>query len=176
MKANPHAFLAVTGGLAPALAGASLAAGCSAVAGHAPMPTIAAMVLFALLALLAWTDARTKTVPDGLTFALIATGMIHTGITGAPLLPALLLTGLLTAFALGQDTLRQGRGWFGSGDYLMLAGALAWLGPRTLPDLIMLSAVALGLHAIIARQSQIAVAPSLTLAVAALWFAGDLTP
>ncbi len=132
------------------------------------------IILFGILGALAWTDARTETVPDGLTLGLAATGLVHTALTGGALIPFLVLAGILIALGLIQDRFFDDGGWFGSGDYFLFAGAAAWLGPFLLIDLILLTTVALILHAIIVRRTTLALAPSLAVAIALLWLGGPI--
>ena len=161
-----HAAGLLTVGLGAALAAAL---------GGSAIQTLATAVLLGLLVPLAWSDAISHTVPDGLTLPFIVAGLIYASASGGPILNASILAGALVLVALVQDWLAPDRGWIGSGDYLLLAGATSWLGPRAVPDIIMITAFLLGLYAIVARQKQLAVAPFLSIAVAALWF-GDLTP
>jgi len=160
------AVLTLTVGLGVALA---------VVLGASATQALATMVLLGLLAPLAWSDATSHTVPDGLTLPFIAAGLIYAGAAGGPVLNISIFAGALVLVALVQDRLAPDRGWIGSGDYLLLAGSSAWLGLRALPDIIMITAFLLALCAIVTRQRQLAVAPALSIAVAALWF-GDLTP
>lgn len=155
----------LAGILAPAIAIAVVAA----VLGHPPERVMASFVLVTLLSALALTDATTQTVPDGLSFPLILCGLVYSGAMGQALGLTLVLVGALVATALLMDWIAPDRGWIGSGDYLLLAGALAWLGPRAMPDLIMLGAVLLGLQAVITRARMLAMAPAFAIAITVLW-------
>lgn len=151
--------------LVPAVAGAGVAA----FFGHGSEKVAASFVLFVLLAALAWTDAATQTVPDGLTFPFILAGLLYAAASQPGFVPLVVVAGLLVAVGLAQEWFLQDRGWIGSGDYLLFAGAIAWLGLRAIPDLIILSAILLGLGAIILRRSHLAMAPALSIAIAILW-------
>ncbi|MEL6532264.1 MAG: prepilin peptidase [Pseudomonadota bacterium] len=167
----PRPGLAV---LVPLVSG-TLAAGLALTTGHGAAAALASLTLIALLAGLAWSDALSHTVPDGLSFPLIASGLLATALTGGAVGPVAVLAALLVALALLQDRFWPRRGLIGAGDYLLLAGALTWLGLNALPDLVMLSALFLGLYAICTRRAEVALAPALALATAILWF-GDLHP
>lgn len=161
-------------GAVPILAG--IAAGFATLAtGHPAGSALASGVLIALLTALAWSDALSHTVPDGLSFPLIASGLAATALSGGATGPVSVLAAILVACALLQDRFWPRHGMIGAGDYLLLAGALAWLGLGALPDLIMLSALLLGLYAICSRRAEVALAPALALATAFLWFK-DLHP
>lgn len=131
-------------------------------------------VFFAILTALAWTDAVTETVPDGLTIALVVTGILHASTLGVALLPIagpavlLLLIGVLHGAVTGD------RGWLGSGDYFLLAGAIAWFGPIAIFDVLAITAVGLLAHCVLTRRATIAVAPSLAIACALIWIGGPI--
>lgn len=105
------------------------------------------MVLILGLSGLAVIDAVSRTVPDILTVPLIPLGLLHAQTSGAPglvfALSALAVLGVAVAVHLA---LRRRESWFGAGDTLLLAGAVAWFGPAVLPDLLFLTGLLLTLR------------------------------
>ena len=130
--------------------------------------------LFALLAGLAWTDALTETVPDVLTLGLVASGVAHAAASGADLAPIFAGGGLLLAAGVAQERLTGDRGWIGSGDFFLAAGILAWFGPVATLDVLAVTSAGLVLHALVARRTRTAVAPSLALGAAVIWVGGPI--
>ncbi|MEM9707653.1 MAG: prepilin peptidase [Pseudomonadota bacterium] len=126
--------------------------------------------LASLLGTLAWTDWRTKTVPDGLTLSLVATGLANSWIAGETFGATATLSLGLISLGLFQERVFAERGWFGSGDYFLFAGAIAWTGLLAIADLLLLTSIFLGAHAIFARSTTIAMAPSLAAATLILFF------
>ncbi len=127
-----------------------------------------------LLAMLAWTDLRTETVPDGLTLALVLAGMSYTISVGSPLLGP--VAGIATLLTLGliQDRYSPDKGWFGSGDYFLLSGIIAWLGYSGMLETVLFASFFICLHAILQRRTSIALAPSLSAAALLHWFGGPI--
>ena len=117
-------------------------------------------ILFPLLLLLGLTDAQTYTVPDGLTVPLIALGCLHATLhvpgwmlfLVGPI--ALVTTGMVAAWILPERL----TAWVGGGDVLLLAGALAWLGPASLFELLCLVCLLAPLSAL-ANRPQNAMSP-----------------
>lgn len=132
------------------------------------------MVLFAILASLAWIDATTETVPDVLTLALVVSGVAHASFVGALVLPiagaviALLLSGVLHAKITGD------LGWIGSGDFFLAAGIVAWFGPLQALEVLALTTIGLLFHSLLTRRLSIALAPSLATAAAIIWIGGPI--
>ena len=131
-------------------------------------------VFFAILTALAWTDAVSETVPDGLTIALVISGIFHANAVGASLLPIagpavlLLVIGVIHGHVTGDE------GWLGSGDYFLFAGALAWFGPVAIFDVLAVTAIGLLAHCVLTRRATIAVAPSMAFACALIWIGGPI--
>lgn len=106
---------------------------------------VSAGLLFALIVASAM-DARGGRLPDQITLALIASGLILHALTGGP---DAFLIGLLgaalgfSAFALIATLYRRTRGHdgLGLGDAKLLAAAGAWLGPTYLAPVVFVSAV-----------------------------------
>ena len=132
------------------------------------------ILLFSLLACLAWTDALTETVPDVLTLALVASGLIHAAATGLPYLGYFAASGLLLTIGLLHAHLTGDEGWIGSGDFFLIAGINAWFGPVLVLDILALSSIGLLLHGIIVRRAAIALSPSVACAAAIIWLGGPL--
>lgn len=131
-------------------------------------------VFFALFASLACIDATTETVPDILTIALVASGILHATAVGAAIIPiggsalGVLLLGVLHGRITGD------KGWIGSGDYFLLAGVVAWFGPVVTLDVLAVASVFLLLHGLLARRATVAVAPALFAASAFIWIGGPI--
>lgn len=139
------------------------------------MPFVAwTILLFSLLACLAWTDALTETVPDVMTLALVASGLIHAAATGLPYLGYLAISGLLLAIGLLHSHLTGDEGWIGSGDFFLIAGINAWFGPVLVLDILALGSMGLLLHGLIVRRAAIALSPSVACAAAIIWLGGPL--
>lgn len=85
------------------------------------MTTIAAFVAAGLLLAAAWRDVATRIIPDGISIALAATGLLARGIEGPGALAASVLAALLLFLILLVPAMR---GALGGGD-LKLATALA---------------------------------------------------
>ena len=65
------------------------------------------ILLFVLLASLAWVDATTETVPDVLTLALVICGVVHAASVGLPLVVHRQLEPFTGAARLGPCLARQ---------------------------------------------------------------------
>ncbi len=156
--------------------------------GPASLPQTAwTVVLIAALACLGVIDAQTRTLPDLISVPLIFLGLTHAALQGGLLLT--FAVSAATAIGLGAIAgalLRQRPGWMGSGDVLLIAAALAWVGPALLPDLMLLSAVLLiaqsAARLVLARLKRpytdpdtgLPLAPALGIALAAIWIGGPL--
>lgn len=131
-------------------------------------------VLFALLGGLSAVDWFTRTVPDMLTLALVATGLFHAAVTGSPLLPFATGAGLLLATGLLVGAVADDIGWIGSGDYFLAAGIVAWVGPIVIVDVLLLASAGLLLGCLLARSRSAAFAPPLAVATAFIWTGGTI--
>lgn len=131
-------------------------------------------IFFAILTALAWTDAATETVPDGLTLALVMTGIFHANAVGVALIPIAGPALMLIGVGVLHERITGDTGWLGSGDYFLLAGAIAWFGPVAIFDVLALTAIGLLAHCLVTRRATIAVAPSLALSCALIWIGGPI--
>lgn len=133
--------------------------------------------LTAVLAWIAWIDARQLRIPDGLSLPLIGAGLVV-----AVLLPGRPLIDHLAGAAVGYAVFALIGAWFfrqrgveglGLGDAKLLAAAGAWLGWQALPWVVALGSLgALGFA--LARPSAgrgdpVAFGPWLALAFALVW-------
>lgn len=163
---------------------ALLMAGGLALAFPPPSPgaLVWGMVLVLPLTALAAIDAATRRIPDLLSFLLILTGLGQTVISGGPVPLVALVTALLVLAGLASDWLLPDSA-VGAGDLLLAAAAVAWVGLGPLLELLMIAAVLLWLHfllALLLRAARpapgaaggVAMAPSLAVALAAVWLAG----
>ena len=132
------------------------------------------MIFGGLLALLAWTDLRTETVPDGLTIALVLTGMSYTISVGSPVLGPVAGIAILLTLGLLQERYSPDKGWFGSGDFFLASGILAWLGNSGALETVLFASFFICLHAILQRRTSIALAPSLSAAALLHWLGGPI--
>lgn len=150
------------------------AAGVLVLTDIAALPALWTTLLISLLASLAWIDATTETVPDTLTLALVACGLIHSASMGAPFAVPLVTAALLLGLGILHDYATGDEGWIGSGDFFLTAGIAAWFGPFLLMDVLALTSIFLVLHGIVVRRASIALAPSLALSAAIIWLGGPL--
>jgi prepilin signal peptidase PulO-like enzyme (type II secretory pathway) len=172
-------------------AAAALAGGAVVLLSQGPLPlsfVAWSAILLAGLAALAVTDGATRTVPDALTLPMIALGLLHAAIGPASFAPAGAAVVLVIGGGWLADRLLPGQlsRWAGDGDLLLLAGALAWLGPATLPDLALVTGILLAAQATLARirvarasgardhGRLLPLAPALGTAQAILWFGGPV--
>lgn len=125
-----------------------------------------------LLAGLAWSDLRTQTVPDGLTLALVLSGLAHGLSDGQPMMTPLITAMALIAFGMLKDRISPDSGWFGSGDYFLIAGLITWLGYLGTFETLIFSFFFLCIHAILQRSVHVALAPSLAIASTFHWLGG----
>ncbi len=137
------------------------------------MPSVTwTLLLLLLLWGLAIIDLTTETVPDALTFALVIGGLMHTLVSGWPIMPSLVGSMLLLALGYLHGYATGDKGWIGSGDFFLAAGLTAWFGPFLLVDVLALASIFLVLHGLIVRQTSIALAPSLALSASLIWLEG----
>ncbi|MFA5664469.1 A24 family peptidase [Castellaniella sp.] len=106
---------------------------------------LAAVIFLLALWMLAWVDARTGLLPDGLTQPLLWLGLlVNLDGTFAPLTEALLGAvagyGIPWLIAHGYALLRRREG-MGQGDFKMLAALGAWLGWQALPMVLLLASL-----------------------------------
>lgn len=109
-----------------------------------------------LLIALAAVDLERRRLPDPLTLALVAAGLVATWLRA----PSLLLAHALTAAAawglfylLGELYFRwRGRDGLGLGDAKMMAGLGAWVGPLGLPTALLIGGLG-ALGALLARAA-----------------------
>lgn len=101
-----------------------------------------ALVAAALLLAAAWCDLATRTIPDGISVALAAAGLL-TRAAADGLVPA--AASLLTAVGLFAVLLPLvARGAFGGGDTKLISGLAAGLAPAATLDFLVLTIVAGG--------------------------------
>ena len=159
---------------------------------NAPVPlgfALWTVVMLFGLAALAAIDGATRTVPDALSVPMILIGLAH-----AATYPGLIWThagasALVIALGLFVGLLTRGRsgGWLGGGDVMLLAGAVAWLGPALIPDVLILTVCGIALQWAtdlimrVRRASNAAtplteqpLAPALALAQGIIWLGGPL--
>ena len=116
----------------------------SALLAHTVMEMVAALVLGWTLIPLVVADSRHQVLPDALTIALFASGLLATFF-----LPSATLSGALLGAALGSGSFLALRWLYlrlrsvealGLGDVKLMAGLGAWFGPAWLPVLVLVAA------------------------------------
>ncbi len=112
-----------------------------------PLPALLAALVGWVLLAAALVDRRTLLLPDLLTLPLIAAGLAAAGLRLAPASPLGSLAGALLGLggtALLAEAYRRlrGREGLGVGDAKLLAAAGAWLGPGSLPLVVLIGAAA----------------------------------
>lgn len=139
------------------------------------------IVLITGLTALAAVDARTRTVPDLVSVPMIALGLAHAAMQGGLLVVFTISAAVIVMLGMLMGRiLAKGPGWMGSGDVLLLAGAVAWFGPAMLPDLLLISAIALIAEVVVLRLVRrpigpdLPLAPALGLAQIVIWLGGPL--
>jgi prepilin peptidase CpaA len=138
------------------------------------------VLLVAGLVALAAVDLASRTVPDALALPLIALGLAHAWMrglsVGAMAGAVAVVVGLALLCSAVPARLRAG---IGGGDVLLVAAALAWLGPAVALDLLVLIA-ALGVPlagVALAREGPapgLPAAPAVAAATLVLWLRGPL--
>ncbi|MFA7439048.1 A24 family peptidase [Castellaniella sp.] len=139
---------------------------------------LAAVVFVLVLWTLAWVDARTGLLPDGLTLPLLWLGLlVNLNDTFARLPDAVLGAvagyGVLWLLAHGYAGLR-GREGVGQGDFKLLAALGAWLGWQAVPTVLLLASLGgLAMAAWLAWRRRLPADPALAfgpwLALAGAW-------
>ena len=135
------------------------------------------MILAALLASLSVIDLTSRTVPDLLSVPLILLGLGHAWMRGlavgtmAATVAVIIVAALIVARI--PSRLRMG---IGGGDVLLLAGALAWLGPTVALDLMILVPVLLLPIWAVTRDGAggLPAAPAFACATMLLWLNGPV--
>ncbi|MEE4120932.1 MAG: prepilin peptidase [Paracoccaceae bacterium] len=138
------------------------------------------VILVALFVALAVVDLASRTVPDALVLPLIALGLGHAWMrelsVGAMGLAVALVVGAALVASAVPARLRAG---VGGGDVLLVAAALAWLGPMVALDLIVLVSAFLlpfaGM-AVVRRGAPrgLPAAPAVAAATLVLWLHGPI--
>ncbi len=141
---SPRAFLYVT--LIPALL-------CQFTVDAAVRADVAlfTVIFVAGLSCLAVIDAKSRTIPDLISVPMILVGLMHASFSGFD--TVVFATSALSVIALGLtgQFLFKEVDWFGGGDVLLVAGALAWFGPVLVIDIVLLSALVLVPQLIVAK-------------------------
>lgn len=101
------------------------------------------LVTTALLAIAAWCDLATRTIPDRLSIALLALGISSRLLLEGPQAAAI-SAGLALLVFLGFALLHA-RGFIGGADVKLIAALVAGTAPAAVPDLIIAIALAGGL-------------------------------
>lgn len=159
-----------------------------------PLPPIGflwSMILVGSLVTLAIVDKKLHAVPDRVSIPVIGLGILHAASIGAPYhLHAVAALGLILV-AIGVRTLApRALSWIGTGDILIVAGALAWFGPLHSTDLALLAGLVLAVQLMLRRiplpepdacmpirahrGSRLALGPAVVAAQLTLWFGGSL--
>lgn len=116
-------------------------------------------MLIAILAPIAWIDARRQIIPDSLNLILGVLGALHIYIEdGLGALPQHMLAAAIVAiFFLGVRqiySMARGQTGLGLGDIKFLAAATLWIGPLGLPWLVLFASISgLAWHIIVAFQA-----------------------
>ncbi|HEX2971863.1 MAG TPA: A24 family peptidase [Tepidisphaeraceae bacterium] len=112
------------------------------------------LVVFApLLAMLLWAamiDVRHRRIPNWLTLAIAATGLMQTFTASATVGPTQSLLGLLTG--LGLTILLFALGALGGGDVKLIAAAGTWIGPERIFN-VFLAAAIVGMVIVLAQAT-----------------------
>jgi prepilin peptidase CpaA len=101
------------------------------------------LVTTVILAIAAWCDVATRTIPDRLSIALLALGIGSRLVLEGPQ-AALISAGLALLVFLGFALLHA-RGFIGGGDVKLIAALVAGTAPAAVPDLLIAIAFAGGL-------------------------------
>lgn len=100
--------------------------------------------LTALLACLAWIDARTYQLPDVLTLPLIAAGLVQAATLKGTVVESLIGAAIgYFSFVIIEKSYKQlrGRDGLGRGDAKLLAAGGAWCGWAGLPWIVLMSSM-----------------------------------
>ncbi len=141
--------------------------------------------LSALLAVIAWTDAKTLRIPDRWSLPLLGAGLMLSGVLPEPGLTDRVIgaaAGYLALALLGEAWFRwRGVEGLGLGDAKLFGAAGAWLGWQALPGvLVVASGVGLAVAVLTLRRgAAMAFGPMLCLAFWLFWmltiYGGALT-
>ena len=103
-------------------------------------PVLALLPLVAACSAAAWVDARTRRIPNALTFALAAAGLAYAFTGGSIVGPGGAALGLVAGF--GLLVVPYAIGAMGGGDVKLLAAVGAWLGPAGALGVVVVAALA----------------------------------
>jgi leader peptidase (prepilin peptidase)/N-methyltransferase len=126
-------------------------------------------LLTAVLAAIAWIDARSLRIPDALSLPLIGLGLAVQPALWDPVIGAVLGYGVLWLIG-GLWFRRTGTEALGLGDAKLFAAAGAWLGWQALPQVLLIAALS-GLAFALARRQRgpLAFGPWLALGFWLVW-------
>lgn len=158
---------------------------------NGPIPvgfSIWTVPLFIGLSSIALIDFKTRTVPDLIVVPLVVLGLAHSAFFDDLLFPAAIGVGVIILFSLANSLIfKSESGFLGGGDVLLLAAAVAWLGPGLLPDVLFLAAVFLifqGLFVFVKLQFSsngewqgvryLPFGPAIGMSMAIVWIAGPI--
>lgn len=141
---------------------------------QSPLWLGATSILFILLAAIATIDAVTETIPDVLSMTLTGAGLLYSYATGTPPLALGLLAGAFILIAVLRDWLFDDTGAIGSGDLILVAGVIAWVGPLLLIDVLLIAAVVGIIQLPFTRRTTLPFAPAITFGLGAVWLGGPL--
>ena len=110
----------------------------------------AAFVLASFAA--AWSDVRTRRIPNALSFGLIASAIIAHLVSGGLSQACVSLVLALATIILG--TFVYERGWLAGGDIKLIAGGVAVFSVASTIDFLLLTCMAGGMLAILAATRQ----------------------
>lgn len=118
------------------------------------------LLLIAILAPMAWIDARHLIIPDSLNLLFAISGLAHLYLqSGFAAIPSALLAAVLVAvFFLGLRlaySKLRGHAGLGLGDVKFLAAATLWLGALGLPWLVLFASISgLAWHIVLSARNQ----------------------
>jgi prepilin peptidase CpaA len=143
------------------------------------MPIREFLELAPMLALLVWAaavDARTRRIPNWLTGALVAGGLVQSGLAYASITPSQACAGLAVGF--GLTFVLFALGGMAGGDVKLIAGIGAWVGPARVAEIFtaeaLIGMLIVIIHAMLARRVGTLVRGSAVLVMNAA-VSGDLT-
>ena len=134
------------------------------------------MILAVLLAALSAIDLTSRTVPDLLSIPLILLGLGHAWMRGLSVgtMAATVAVVIVAALIVARIPSRLRKG-IGGGDVLLLAGALAWLGPTVALDLLILvPAILIPLWFFFRSDEGLPAAPAFAAATLLFWLNGPV--
>lgn len=115
-------------------------------------------ILAAVAVAAAASDVRRRRIPNALSGALAAAGIVVAGMTGG--LPGAAIAVAILALLLGLGTVAFARGWFGGGDIKLLAAGCCGLTPALAVDFLVYTALCgglLSLYALATSQRMVTV-------------------